>query len=282
MEEKRILRRRKRSNREFVINSENVNSVMAGVHLDQVLYDLVIRKSAYTHSSLVVGYLQNFFAYTMSQRMEMMFVPLDNTKLPEQIGKVIITTMLQQTLVDRCRTLLTTYPCEYLTEEDKRNCAATQYTPCFSKDNPPPGYGYGQWEMVNSFEELLAYRRSYTPGGNGPSLIIMEQQPTLKRKKLSPLRRLSKKRPGKRGSSSSSKSSGSRSGSVRGAGFPSRNILMRLGAGSGVGAGLGAGKTRPGAPSPGVFNTLSLQDIRRMNAQTRPRVGSVSGTHSFT
>ena len=136
--------------------------------------------------------------------------------------------------------------------------------------------------MVNSFEELLSYQRSYTPGANEPSLIITEQQPTLKRKKRSPLRRLSKKRPGKRGSSSSSRSSGSRSGSMRGGGSLSRNILMQLGAGSGVGAGLGARKTRPGATSPGVFNALSLQDIRRMNAQTRPRVGSVSGTHSFT
>ena len=69
---------------------------------------------------------------------------------------------------------------------------------------------------------------------------------------------------------------------MRGASSPRRKILMRLGAGLGVGAGLGAGKTWPGAPSPGVFNTLSLQDIRRMNAQTRPRAGSVSGTHSFT
>ena len=54
------------------------------------------------------------------------------------------------------------------------------------------------------------------------------------------------------------------------------------GAGSGVGAGLGAGKTWPGAASPGVFNALSLQDIHRMSTPTRTRVGSVSGTHSFT
>ena len=212
----------------------------------------------------------------------MMFIPLDNTKLPEQIGKVIVTTMLQQTLVDRCRTLLTTYPCTFLTEEDKRNCAATQYTPCFTRENPPPGYGFGQWEMVNSFEELLTYRRQYTQAGNEPALIISDPPSTLKRRKRSPLRKLSKRRKKKGGSSSSSKSGGSRGGSRRGSPSPSRNILMRLGAGSGVGAGLGAAKTRPGAPGPGVFNTLSLQDIRRMNTQTRPRVGSASGTHSFT
>ena len=172
--EKKILRRSKRANKEFVISPENVRAVMAGVHLDQILYDLVIRKSPYTRSTLVVGYLQDFFSHIMSQRMEMMFIPLDNTKLPEQIGKVIVTTMLQQTLVDRCRTLLSTYPYEFLTEEDKRNCAATPYTPCFTRDNPPPGYGFGQWEMVNSFEELLTHRRQYTQGGNEPSLIISD------------------------------------------------------------------------------------------------------------
>ena len=146
------------------MDSENVKAIIASVHLDQVLYDLVKRKSAYTRTPMVVGYLEDFFAYTMSQRMEMMFVPLDNTKLPEQLGKVIITTMLQQTLVDRCRTIMTTYPCEYMTEVDKTNCRSTPYTPCFSKDNPPPGYGYGQWEMMRSFEEILSYRRSYLPG----------------------------------------------------------------------------------------------------------------------
>ena len=176
----------------------------------------------------------------------MMFIPLDNTKLPEQIGKVIVTTMLQQTLVDRCRTLLTTYPCAFLTEEDKRNCAATQYTPCFTRENPPPGYGFGQWEMVNSFEELLTYRRQYTQAGNEPALIISDPPSTLKRRKRSPLRKLSKRRRKKGGSSSSSKSGGSRGGSMRGSPSPSRNILMRLGAGSGVGAGLGAGEDEAG------------------------------------
>ena len=69
---------------------------------------------------------------------------------------------------------------------------------------------------------------------------------------------------------------GSPSGNVN------RQVMRTLGAGSGIGAGLGAGKTRIGATSPGLFNTLSLQDIRRMSTTTRARVGSVSGTHSFT
>ncbi len=280
--EKKVLRRSKRANKEYVLSPENVRAVMAGVHLDQVLYDLVIRKAPYTRSTLVYGYLQDFFSYIMSQRMEMMFIPLDNTKLPEQIGKVIVTTMLQQTLVDRCRTLLTTYPCAFITEEDKRNCEATQYTPCFTRENPPPGYGFGQWEMVNSFGELLSYRRQYTPAGNEPALIISDPPSRSNRRKRSPLRKLGKRPKKKGGSSSSSKSGSSRGGSRRGPPSPSRNVLMRLGAGTGVGAGMGAAKTRPGAPGPGVFNTLSLQDIRRMNTQTRPRVGSASGTHSFT
>ena len=55
---------------------------------------------------------------------------------------------------------------------------------------------------------------------------------------------------------------------------------MRLGAGSGVGAGLGAGKTRPGAPSPGVFNTISLQDIRRMNAHRPVARGGARGANA--
>ena len=57
---------------------------------------------------------------------------------------------------------------------------------------------------------------------------------------------------------------------------------MRLGAGTGVGAGLGASKVHTGAASPGVFNSLSLQDIHRMNTPTRPRPGSASGTYSLT
>ena len=191
------------------MSSENVKSIMAGVHMDQVLYDLVVRKAEYTRSPLVISYLEDFFVYTMSQRLEMMFVSLDNKKLPEQIGKVIITSMLQQTLVDRCKTLLTTYPCEYIAEAGKINCRGTPFSPCFSKDNPPPGYGYAQWDMMRSFEEILSMKRAYSTEGNAPSLIIKEQPPTLKRKKRSPLRRPSRKRPGKnRGSSSSSRSSG--------------------------------------------------------------------------
>ena len=278
----KVLRRSKRANRELVMDSTNVKAVIASVHLDQVLYDLVIRKAPYTRNPMVVGYLEDFFAFTMSQRLEMMFVPIDNTKLPEQLGKVIVTTMFQQTLVDRCRTIMTTYPCEYMTEADKNNCKATRYTPCYSKDNPPVGYGFGQWEMLNSFEELLSYRRSYTPGGTEPSLIIEEQPTVLNREKRSPMRgRGYKKRSGSRSSSSSGRSRGS-GGSMKRPGSPSRNLLMRLGAGSGVGAGLGATKVRPGAGNPGVFSTLSLRDIRRMNAQGRTGLGSVSGTHSFT
>ena len=286
--EGKVLRRQKRENRGFVLDSDNVKSIMAGVQLDQVLYDLVIRKAAYTRFPMVTGYLEDFFVYMMSQRLEMMFVPLDDTKLAEQLGKVVITSMLQQTLGDRCKTLLTTYPCEYISEEDKRNCRSTPFSPCFSKDNPPPGYGYSQWDMLRSFEETLAYKRAYTAEGNAPTLLIKEQPPpTLRRRKRSPLRGRPKKRPGKkRGSSSSSKSGGSRGsskkGPMRGPNSPSRKILMKLGAGTGVGAGLGASKVRAGAASPGVFNTLSLQDIRRLNTPPRLRTGSASGTHSLT
>ena len=92
----------------------------------------------------------------MSKRLELMFVPVDNTKLPEQIGKVVITTMLKQTPLDRCKTLITTYPCEYITEEDKRMCRDLNHPPCFSKDNPSPGYGYAQWELMDSFKEMLS------------------------------------------------------------------------------------------------------------------------------
>ena len=42
--------------------------------------------------------------------------------------------------------------------------------------------------------------------------------------------------------------------------------MKTLGAGSSVGTSLGAGKVRPGAQAR-MFNTLSLQDIRRMNAR---------------
>ena len=272
----------KRTKRELVMSSEGVKSVIASVHLDQVLYDLVIRKSEYPRTPIVYGFLDDFFVYIMAQWMDMMFMPIDDTKLPEQLGKVIVTAMLQQTLVDRCRTLITTYPCEFLTEEDKQSCTVTRYTPCYPRDNPPPGYVASTWDMIRRYEELLSFRRSYVPGGNEPSLIIKTPVSTLNRKKRSPLGK--RRRPGKRrGSSSSSSSSGrSRGGSLKRPGSPSCNLLMRLGAGSGVGAGLGAAKVRPGAAGPGVFSTLSLRDIRRMNAQTRTRAGSVSGTHSFT
>ena len=285
-DEEKILHRRKRSDEEYVINQENVKAIMAAVHLDQVLYDKVIRNSPYTNTPLVVGYLEDFFVHTMSKRLEMMFVPVDNTKLPEQIGKVVITTMMKQTPLDRCKTLVTTYPCEFLTEEDKNMCRTLNHPPCFSKNNPPPGFGYAQWELMDSFKEMLALSRSYAPGGNEPYLILKKREPHQNiRKKRSPLRKLSRgRRPGKKrgSSSSSSKSGGSRGRS----GSPTRNVnhpvLRTLGAGSGVGAGLGAAKMRSGAASPGVFTALSLQDINRMSPPTRSRIGSVSGTHSFT
>ena len=209
------------------MSPESVKSIMAAVHLDQVLYDKVVRKSEYTNPQLVVGYLEDFFVFTMYQRLKLMFVPLDNTKLPEQIGKVVITTMLKQTPVDRCRTLITTYPCEYITEQDKRSCMALNHSPCFSKDNPPPGYGYGQWELMDSFEEQISHLRSYGPGGNEPYLIVKEHEPQLKkRKKRSPLKRLPRRRPGKKrgGSSSSSRSSGSRGRP----GSPNRNVNRQV------------------------------------------------------
>ena len=196
----------KRTKRELVMSSEGVKSVIASVHLDQVLYDLVIRKSEYPRTPMVYGFLEDFFVYIMAQRMDMMFMPIDNTKLPEQLGKVIVTTMLQQTLVDRCRTLITTYPCEFLTEEDKQSCTVTRYTPCYPKDNPPVGYIASTWDMLRRYAELLSYRRAYVPGGNEPSLIIKTPMSTLRRRKRSPMRKLGlpKRR---RGSSSSSSSS---------------------------------------------------------------------------
>ena len=81
-----------------------------------------------------------------------MFVPLDDAKLPEQFGKVVITTMLRQMFLDRCRMLITTYPCEYITDQDKRSCMALNHSPCFSRENPPPGYGFGQWQLMENFE----------------------------------------------------------------------------------------------------------------------------------
>ena len=263
------------------MNPEHVKSIIAAVQMDQVLYDMVIRKSPYTKTPLIVSLLEDFFVHTMVQRLEMMFVPLENTKIPEQIGKVILTSMLKQTSVDRCRTLFSTYPCEFITDEDLETCRLLNFPPCSPKANPPPGYGYTQWEMMNSFVELVSYKRAYSPAKHEPSIMIKEQSEPLKRKKRSPMRG-SRRRPGKKpGSSSSSKSSGSRGSGGRPS-TPSRNVLMQLGAGTGVGAGLGAGKTRPGVASPGVFNTLSLHQIRRMNLPARPRAGSVSGTHSFT
>ena len=171
----KVAHRVKRSNKEYVMNQQSVKSIMAAGHLDQILYDKVIRKSEYTTSKLVVGYLEDLFVYTMSQRLEMMFVPLDNTKLPEQLGKVVITSMLSQTPLDRCITLRTTYPCEFITDGDKSTCEMLKQPPCFPKDNSP-GFGYEQWKLMDSIDELLTHARSYSPGGTDPYLIIREHE----------------------------------------------------------------------------------------------------------
>ena len=56
--------------------------------------------------------------------------------------------------------------------------------------------------------------------------------------------------------------------------------MKTLGAGSSIGTSFGAGKVRPGAQT-GMFNTLSLQDMRRMSAG-RPALGSRAGSPSLS
>ena len=268
------------------MSQSSVKAIMAAVHLDQLLYDSVIRKAPYTHTRLVVDFIEDFFVFTLSRRLEMMFLPIDNAQLPEQIGKVVITTMLHQTPLDRCKTLITTYPCEFITDADQQICRNLNVPPCFPKSNPPRGFGFGTWELVNGFVELLSRARNYENGGNDPYLILrtQEYQPPLGRKKRAAYRGLPRRRPKnpRRGSSSSSRSGGSRRSQGSSRRNVNRQVMRTLGAGTGVGAGLGAGKNRLGAVNPGMFNTLSLQDIRRMGAANRLRAGSVSGTPSIS
>ena len=68
---------------------QEVRALMATVHLDQILYDKIVRKQEYTKSQIVHDYMEDFFVFSLGRRLEKMFIPLDHSKFPEQIGRAV-------------------------------------------------------------------------------------------------------------------------------------------------------------------------------------------------
>ena len=153
-----------------------VKAVIATAHLDQLLYDKIMRNAEYTDSKIVNDYLDDFFAINLAKRLQPMFVPLDHTKFPEQIGKAVSLATLKLTTVARCRMLYSTYPCEDLLVEDKRTCAAAGIYTCHSRLSPPPGYEYGTWQVYDQLKAQVAANRMYQADKHEPTLILEERE----------------------------------------------------------------------------------------------------------
>ena len=82
--EEKVLSRRKR---DLVISTQGIKALVTAVQLDQLLYEALIRQSDYTSSQIIVDFLEDFFVYSLAKRLSLMFIPLDNDRLPEAIGK---------------------------------------------------------------------------------------------------------------------------------------------------------------------------------------------------
>ena len=240
-----------------------------------------MRNAEYTDSKIVNDYLDDFFAINLAKRLQPMFVPLDHTKFPEQIGKAVSLATLKLTTVARCRMLYSTYPCEDLLVEDKRTCAAAGIYTCHSRLSPPPGYEYGTWRVYDQLKAQVAANRMYQADKHEPTLILEEREISREKRgawRVPRYRPRRKKRPFIRNRSRSKSSSSSRRTKLQ--------VMKTLGAGSSVGTSLGAGKVRPGAGA-GMFNTLSIQDMRRMragppalrNRAANPHPITVAGVH---
>ena len=252
-----------------------VKAVTATVPLDQLLYDKIIRKQEYTNAKIVNAFLEDFFVFSLARRLQTMFIPIDHSKFPEQIGKAVSLATLRLTTIARCRMLYSTYPCEHIMDEDKRTCSAGGIYTCYSQSLPPPGYKYGTWPVYDQLELQVAASRQYQADKHEPMLILEEKEIAReKRAAWRPPRYRSrrKKHPSVRTRPRSRNNSPNRRANLK--------VMKTLGAGSSIGTSFGAGKVRPGAQA-GMFNTLSLQDMRRMSAD-RPALGSRVGSPSLS
>ena len=276
LDEKRVLSRKRRQTKGIIMPVQAVKAVIATAQLDQILYDKIMRKVEFTNSKIVNDYLDDFFILNLAKRLQPMFIPIDHTKFPEQIGKAVSLAKLNLTTVARCRMLYSTYPCEDLLDEDKRTCSAAGIYTCYSRLSPPPGYEYGTWPVYDQLGVQIAASRMYQADKHEPTLILEERD--LPREKRAAwgaprYRPRRKKRPSVRNQPRSKSNSLKRRNKLQ--------VMKTLGAGSSVGTSLGAGKVHPGA-SAGMFNTLSLQDIRRMNAGPPSLRNQAANPHPIT
>ena len=166
-----------------------LKALMATVHLDQLLYDRIIRKQEYPRAKIILDYMDDFFVLTLAQKLEHMFVPLDHLKFPEQIGRVVSLSTLQLNTAAKCRILYATYPCEYIRESDKLICSKMGIYTCHSKNSPPHGYEYGTWPVTEQLQAQIAARRSYQPNVYSPAMVLEERRVVrTKRAAMKPIR----------------------------------------------------------------------------------------------
>ena len=119
LDEDKVLSRNKRETKGLIMPVQAVKAVMATVQLDQLLYDKIVRKSEYTRADIVNNYLEDFFVFSLARRLQMMFIPTDHSKFPEQIGKAVSLATLKLTTVARCRMLYSTYPRSFMSAASK-------------------------------------------------------------------------------------------------------------------------------------------------------------------
>ena len=261
---------RSRDRREIRIAASDLKSLNSAIQLDQLLYDTIVRRSRYTSADIVTNILEDFFIYNLAMKLNVIFTPRNPALFPDTLGKFLTVTLINLEPMERCRLLFELYPCQHLTRQDLETCGRLGFTRCSPANDPPEGYDYGIWDILDQMKEKIINSHGYDEEDHEPYVILRTVDGPRRRK-----RSLFKKRPTGMGTRPRPRpifNPRPRPNiATTGTAPINTNVLLQrnqhitglLGAGTGTAAGV-RGAAAGGLPRPGLFNSMSSQDIRSM------------------
>ena len=129
--------------------------------LDDLLFDLVVRKAPYLDHPDVEGLLPDLFMIDLASRLDGIFVPDDDSRRVETLGTFLIATLLKLDPQTKCNMITQLYPCERLSTQDLQDCARLGIPVCHSAENPPAGFHVGQWNVREQVVTQIGESRGY-------------------------------------------------------------------------------------------------------------------------
>ena len=145
-----------RDRREIRIAASDLKSLNSAIQLDQLLYDTIVRRSRYTSADIVTNILEDFFIYNLAMKLNVIFTPRNPALYPDTLGKFLTVTLINLAPMERCRLLFELYPCQHLTPQDLETCGRLGFTRCSPANDPPEGYDYGIWDILDQMKEKLS------------------------------------------------------------------------------------------------------------------------------